>query len=91
MRELKGQVDDLWAQKKESTKDHREANDRYYKKIAEERARQQEGMPPNELRRSWKNEERLRNVYEKRRPYPRSKPKLKIPKHSSMLSRPRSG
>jgi hypothetical protein len=42
MRELKAQVDTLWAKKKESTKNHREANDRHYKKIAEERARRQE-------------------------------------------------
>lgn len=42
MRELKAQVDDLWVKKKDSTKNHREANDRYYKKVAEERARRQE-------------------------------------------------
>lgn len=42
MRELKSQVDDLWTQKKESAKLYREANDRYYKKVAEDRARRQE-------------------------------------------------
>lgn len=42
MRDLKAQVDDLWTKKKESTRNHREANDRHYKKIAEDRARRQE-------------------------------------------------
>lgn len=42
MRDLKSQVDDLWTKKKDSAKNHREANDRYYKKVAEERARRQE-------------------------------------------------
>ncbi|KAF8309590.1 hypothetical protein DL93DRAFT_2117769 [Clavulina sp. PMI_390] len=42
MRAAKTEVDDLWAKKKEATKQNREANDRYYKKVAEDRARRQE-------------------------------------------------
>lgn len=42
MRSLKANVDELWAQKKESAKTYREANDRYFKKAAEDRARRQE-------------------------------------------------
>jgi hypothetical protein len=42
MRELKAQVDELWTQKKDSVKTYREAGDRYYKKVQEERARRQE-------------------------------------------------
>lgn len=42
MRELKAAVDDLWNKKKEGAKTYREANDKYYKKVAEDRARRQE-------------------------------------------------
>lgn len=42
MRDFKSQVDDLWTKKKEGAKVHRESNDRWYKKAAEDRARRQE-------------------------------------------------
>lgn len=42
MRELKASVDELWNKKKEGAKNYREANDKYYKKVAEDRARRQE-------------------------------------------------
>lgn len=42
MRDIKAQVDELWTKKKDAAKLHREANDRWYKKAAEDRARRQE-------------------------------------------------
>lgn len=41
-RELKSQLDETWTKKKDSSKNYREAGDRYYKKVQEERARRQE-------------------------------------------------
>jgi uncharacterized coiled-coil DUF342 family protein len=39
---LEGKLNDLWSEKKEKTRLHKEAGDRYYKRVAEERAKKAE-------------------------------------------------
>lgn len=43
-KELQSQLDELWTQKKESAKQYREAQDRYHKKVQEERAKRAERL-----------------------------------------------